>query len=57
MHDLALDAQRPALLGAMDRLLAVSRSAPGAAALFPGHGGDWEALPEDALRVVPESPP
>ena len=50
VHDLALDARRPALLGAMDRLLAVSRSAPGATALFPGHGGGGEALPEDALR-------
>jgi hypothetical protein len=30
VHDLALDARRQALLGAMDRLLALSRSAPGA---------------------------
>jgi hypothetical protein len=48
VHDLALDARRPALLGAMDRLLAVSRSAPGATALFPGHGCGGEALPECA---------
>ena len=48
VHDLALDARRPALLGAMDHLLAVSRSAPGATALFPGHGWDGEALRECA---------
>ena len=48
VHDLALDARRPALLGAMDRLLAVSRAAPGATALFPGHGGSGEELPECA---------
>ena len=52
VHDLALDARRPALLGAMDRLLAVSRAAPGATALFPGRGCDadpaGEALPECA---------
>jgi hypothetical protein len=38
VHDLALDAGQPALLGAMDRLLSVSRAAPGATALFPGSG-------------------
>ncbi len=50
VHDLALDARRPALLGAMDRLLAVSRSAPGSTALFPGGGGGRrrEALPQCA---------
>ena len=49
VHELALDARRPALLGAMDRLLALSRSAPGATALFPGGGGGGgEALPECA---------
>ncbi len=48
MHDLKLDARQPALLGAMDRLLAVSRSAPGSTALFPGHGSGGEALPECA---------
>jgi hypothetical protein len=49
VHDLALDARRPALLGAMDRLLAVSRAAPGATALFPGGGGGGgEGLPESA---------
>jgi hypothetical protein len=48
VHDLALDARRPALLGAMDRLLAVSRAAPGATALFPGDGCEGEALPESA---------
>ena len=50
VHDLALDARRPALLGAMDRLLAVSRAAPGATALFPGPagGGGERALAECA---------
>ena len=48
VHDLALDARRPALLGAMDRLLAVSRAAPGATALFPGPGEGGEELGEHA---------
>ena len=39
VHDLGLDPERPALLGAMDRLLAVSRAAPGAVAVF-GYSGD-----------------
>jgi hypothetical protein len=52
VHDLALDARRPALLGAMDRLLAVSRAAPGATALFPGRGGGGAALPESAGRLA-----
>ncbi len=47
MHDLALDARRPALLGAMDRLFAVSRAAPGAVALFVGRCGVGG---EEALR-------
>ena len=47
VHDLALDARRPALLGAMDRLLSISRAAPGATALFPGGGaGGGEAVQE-----------
>ena len=47
VHDLALDARRPALLGAMDRLLSISRAAPGATALFPGGGaGGGEGVPE-----------
>ena len=33
------------LLGAMNRLFAVSRFVPGATALFPGRGGGGEALP------------
>jgi hypothetical protein len=37
--DLALDPRRPALLLAMDRLLAIARAAPGPTALYPGHGG------------------
>ena len=36
VHDLALDPRRPALLPAMDHLLAVSRAAPGPTALCPG---------------------
>ena len=44
VHDLALDAGQPALLGAMDRLLSVSRAAPGATALFPGSGHGEVAL-------------
>ena len=39
VHDLALDPRRPALLPAMDHLLAVSRAAPGPTALFPGNSG------------------
>ena len=39
VHDLALDPRRPALLSAMDRLIAISRAAPGPTALFPGRGG------------------
>ncbi len=41
VHELALDenVRQPALLGAVDRLLAVSRTAPGATALFPGPCG------------------
>jgi hypothetical protein len=36
VHDLALDPRRPALLSAMDRLLAVAGVAPGPTALFLG---------------------
>ena len=39
VHDLFLDPRRPALLGAIDRLLSVSRAAPGAVAVFGGGGG------------------
>ena len=39
-HELGLDPRRPALLGAMDRLLAVGRAAPGAVAVFGGGGAD-----------------
>jgi hypothetical protein len=38
VHDLALDPRQPALLPAMDRLLAVARAAPGPTALFPCSG-------------------
>ena len=44
--DLVLDPRRPALLLAMDRLLAVSRAAPGPTALYPGHGGAGAACVE-----------
>ena len=40
VHELGLDPRRPALLGAMDRLLAVARAAPGAVAVFGGGGAD-----------------
>jgi hypothetical protein len=40
-HDLRIDPRRPALLGALDRLLAISRAAPGPVAVFaPGVDGD-----------------
>ena len=39
VHDLNLDRRRPGLLGAMDRLLSLSLSAPGAVAVC-GWGGD-----------------
>ena len=38
VHGLGLDLRRPALLGAMDRLLAVSRAAPGAVGLWGWDG-------------------
>ena len=34
VHDLGVDADRPALLGALDRLLALTAAAPGAVAVF-----------------------
>ena len=40
MHELGLDERQPALLAAMDRLLAVARAAPGAVAVFGGGGAD-----------------
>ena len=40
VHDLGLDARKPALLQAMDRLLAVSRAAPGAVAVMGDMDGD-----------------
>jgi hypothetical protein len=42
VHDLRLDPSCPSLLGAMDRLLALTRAAPGAVAVFPGEGLGWE---------------
>ena len=43
VHDLGLDPRRPALLLAVDRLIAISRASPGAVALF---GCQGEALAE-----------
>ena len=43
VHDLALDPQRPALLPALDRLLTVSRAAPGCVAVF-GYGDSDAAV-------------
>ena len=44
VHDLRLDPSCPALLGAMDRLLALKRAAPGAVAVFPGLAGGGAGL-------------
>ena len=49
VHDLGLDPRRPALLGAMDRLLALARAAPGAVAVC-GWGGDYEG--QERLRAL-----
>ena len=49
VHELGLDPRRPALLPAMDRLLAVSRAAPGAVALCGGGGG---AAGEDVVETM-----
>ena len=40
VHELGLDERQPALLAAMDRLLAVARAAPGAVAVFGGGGAN-----------------
>ena len=39
-HELGLDPRRPALLHALDRLLAVARAAPGAVAVLDGGRAD-----------------
>jgi hypothetical protein len=44
VHELGLGKGRAGLLGAMDHLLAVSRAAPGAVAVYGGGAGDSEAL-------------
>ena len=49
VHDLGIDPRRPALLRAVDRLVAVSRASPGAVALF---GGDGDGLPEPVGTLV-----
>ena len=49
VHELGLDPRRPALLPAMDRLLAVSRAAPGAVALCVGGGA---AAGEDVVETM-----
>jgi hypothetical protein len=47
VHDLRLDPRRPSMLRAMDRLLALTRAAPGAVAVFCGGDGgadsEWPA--------------
>ena len=54
VHDLGLDPRRPALLGAIDHLLAVSRAAPGAVAMFGGGGGDATVRTLAATWLVTE---
>jgi hypothetical protein len=49
VHDLGLDPRRPALLRAVDRLVAVSRASPGAVAVF---GVDGDGLPEPVGTLV-----
>ena len=51
VHDLGLDPRRPALLGAMDRLLALARAAPGAVAVCGWGGDDWGAG-QERLRAL-----
>jgi hypothetical protein len=46
VHDLGIDPRRPAVLRVMDRLLTISRAAPGAVAVFGGGGGGGEVAPE-----------
>jgi hypothetical protein len=45
VHDLCLDPRLPSLLSAIDRILALTRAAPGAVAIFCGGAGgkDWPA--------------
>ena len=54
VHDLGLDPRRPALLGAIDHLLEVSRAAPGAVAVFGGGGGDATVRTLAATWLVTE---
>jgi hypothetical protein len=67
-HDLRIDPRRPALLGALDRLLAISRAAPGPVAVFApaadggvddcggdgdsGVGGDRTASAAESARTL-----
>ena len=54
-HDLGLDASRPALLGALDRLAAVARAAPGPVAVFAGGGGRERARWAGCVTALAES--
>ena len=51
VHDLGLDAGRPALLRGMDRLLALARAAPGAVAMC-GWGGDEAGMGRECVRTL-----
>ena len=51
VHDLNLDRRRPGLLGAMDRLLSLSRAAPGGVAVC-GWRGDEAGVGHESVRVL-----
>ena len=51
VHDLGLDPRRPALLGAMDRLLALARAAPGGVAVC-GWRGDGSGVGGASVRAL-----
>ena len=51
VHDLGLDPRRPALLGAMDRLLALARAAPGGVAVC-GWRGDGSGVGGASVQAL-----
>ena len=51
VHDLDLDPRRPGLLGAMDRLLSLSRAAPGGVAVC-GWRGDEAGVGYESVRAL-----
>ena len=51
VHDLNLDRRRPGLLGAMDRLLSLSRAAPGGVAVC-GWRGDEAGVGHESVRAL-----